>query len=423
MNIKFRNISMICLLTVAVLWGTAGCTSSSPERREEHQEKQDQGHGEEGHEHGEEGHEHGQEGHEHGQEGHEHGEEAGVIHVDTSMQKRAGIQTADVRHDQLYTTISAPARIVPTQQGIAHVGPLIAGRIVRLYVTEGSTVKAGAVLAELEAFGIAELKSDYLRAMAETEQTEAALRRSETLDQEKIGAKRTVEEARAAYRKAVAEQQSLKARLQVLGFNPTNIRHDDNISARVQLHAPLGGIISRSTAALGEFVQPENDIFQIVNTSTVWADAQLQPEQAAILQTGQKATIGGTEKKQRTGTIIFISPTVDPSSRTVTVRLSLENNDNLFRPESFTTVRFNSTVTDSGLTVPRPALEFDNGMYYVYRQSAINSFERVQVQVGAMNEQRATIRTGLEAGDRIAVDGVFYLKSMRNQGELAEHHH
>lgn len=399
MKTKFRNtylFGLACLFTALTVWGVTGCGTSSSEEHGKHEEE-----------------------HEHEHEEGEHG----ALHIDTVMQKRAGIQTGEVRQEQLYAAISAPARILPTQQGIAHVGPLIAGRIVRLYVTEGSPVKAGAVLAELEAFGIAELKSDYLRAAAETEQTEAALRRSETLDVEKIGAKRTLEEARSAYRKAAAEQQSLRARLQVLGLDPNNIRHDEHISARVQLHAPLGGIVSRSTAALGEFVQPDDDIFEIVNTSTVWADAQLQPDQAAVIQKGHKATVSNNYKQQRTGTVIFISPTVDPSSRTVTVRLLLENSDNLFRPESFATIQFNSTVTDSGLVVPRPALELENGMYYIYRQSAADSFERVQVQVGSMNEQLATIRTGLQAGDRIAIDGVFYLKSMRNAEELAEHHH
>lgn len=396
-------LRLACLLAVLALLGTACSTPGDGHGHDQQKEQEEHGHDGEEHGHDEEGH--------------------NDIHIDTVMQQQAGIQVEPVQRDRLHTLISAPAHILPTQEGIAHVGPMIAGRIVRLYVTEGSAVKTGAVLAELEAFGIAELKSDYLRASAETARAQAALQRSATLDEEKIGARRTLEEARAAYQKARAEEQSLQTRLQVLGLDPASIQSDGNLSARVRLYAPLNGIVSRSMAALGEFVQPDDDLFEIVNTTRVWVDARLQPEQVAAVHTGDQATVTNNGDTRRTGTVIFVSPTVDPDSRTVTVRLLLDNNDNRFRPQSFATVKFHSAVMDSGLVVPRPALEFDNGMYYVYRQETADTFERVQVQVGTMNEQQAAIISGIQTGDRIAVDGVFYLKSMRNKEELAEHHH
>lgn len=152
-------------------------------------------------------------------------------------------------------------------------------------------------------------------------------------------------------------------------------------------------------------------------------DAQVQPKRVHVLRTGQFAKVRNNSGGNREGKIIYIAPQMDSASRTITVRIALDNRGNDFPPQSYATVDFNTSVGDSVLVVPRTALEMEAGSYFVYRETPDGGFERIAVAVGATTEHQAELTAGLEEGQRIATSGVFYLKSIRKSGELAEHHH
>ncbi len=413
-----RDFSLCIVCATALIVCTTACSLSGDGKETEHGHDHEEG-GHEGHDHEEGGHE----GHDH-EEGEHEGDdhEDGAVHLSDDMKKTAGIVVAAVQKGVLHAGISAPAHVLPTQEGKAHVGTPLAGRITRLHAAEGTLVAKGTVLAEVEAPGVAELQSDYFRAAAEVERAQAELKRNETLGEERIGSRRSLEEARSAWRQATALRQSIAAQLQTAGISPEEIDKSGTITSRIYLRAPVAGVVSRRHVALGEYLQPDRDAFEIVNTATVWVDARVQPERVEVLHVGETATVRSGGGEQRKGKIVYIAPVVDSSSRTVTVRLLVENRDNAFRPQSYATVEFRSTNGGEALVVPRRALETEGGTYFVYREVS-DGFERVQVAVGSTSEQDAEITEGIEEGWRIAVDGVFYLKSMRKSGELAEHHH
>jgi cobalt-zinc-cadmium efflux system membrane fusion protein len=336
--------------------------------------------------------------------------------------KEAGITVATVTKQPVSATVAVPGRVVPTQDGAAHVGTVIEGRVHRLFVSEGAYVRKGAPLAELEAANVGELHGEYLRASAELDQRKAALGRQERLANEGIGAQRLLEEARSAYQQARAALQTVESKLRAAGISPMSA-DGGSISSRVTLRSPISGMVARRSIVIGEYLEPSSDAFEIINTATVWVDAQVASHSAGDLAIGGTGFIRTSDGQRSSGKIIFIAPFVDPDSRTVTVRIEVDNRKLGLRPEMFVTVEFERSVTEQALVVPLEAVEQEADRTYVYREHEPNTFIRVEVETGERTEEKVVIAKGIQEGEKVAVSGIFYLRSARQQGELAEHHH
>lgn len=347
-------------------------------------------------------------------------EESNEVTLSAEQVEAAGIKVAAIDEQEVSGTLAAPARIVPTETATAEVGSLVAGRVTRLFVRDGSSVQRGAPMAEIESLEIGRLKGDYLRAHATVEQTRAAFERQQKLAREEIGAQRTLEEARAAYHTAQADLTALVTQLAALGIDPQSLEEAEGaLGANIVVRAPISGVVARREVSLGAFVEPSRDLFEIVNPGAVYADAQVPPDVAATLEAGGTARVRTADGQVYRGTVAAIAPAVDPESRTVPVRIRMENSRGL-RPEMYASAEFDVGVAERALAVPAAALEQEGEQAYVYRELAPNAFERVPVRLGAQTTDYAIVLAGLSAGDRIATDGVFYLKSARQKGELGD---
>ena len=351
----------------------------------------------------------------------EHGASAAIILTPAAM-KDAAIVVEAVLIQPMTTSITAPGRVVPTQEGVAHVGTTIPGRITRLFVSEGAKVGRGTALAEIEAVGIGELKGAYVASRARVEQARGTLARQERLLAENLGARRNLEEARAELAQATADVRAAEARLRSVGIEPSTIG-SGSFSSRIMLRSPISGVVARRAVVLGEYVVPEKDAFEVVNAGTVWVDAQVAPTVAASLRVGGTGFVRDESDHRHTGRISFISPTVNAASRTVTVRTEVDNPDVHMRPESYVSMEFEGSVGAPAVTVPKTAIEQAGADAFVYRETEPGHFERVMVELAGESGDRRVVAAGLESGDRVAVAGVFYLKSARQKGELQEHGH
>lgn len=355
--------------------------------------------------------------------GHDHGEEpSGEVRLTPEGMKDAGITVEPVMRQPMAATFSAPGRVVPTQNGIAHVGTVVPGRVTRLYVSEGARVGRGAALAEVEAFDIGQLKGELMSARADAEQRRAAVARQERLAGEGIGARRALEEAQSAYGQATAAVRAAEAKLRAAGIDPASVG-SGSFSSRIVLRSPIAGVVARRAVVLGEYLEPNKDAFEVVDNATVWIDAQVPPASATGLAVGAPGFVRGHGGERRAGRIIFIAPTLDPESRTLTVRVEVANGGLGLRPETFVNVEFERAVTGYALVVPSAAIETDGARHFVYREHEPGTFQRVEVETGSEAGGRTVISAGVKEGERIAAAGVFYLRSARQKGELQEHEH
>ncbi|NNE35727.1 MAG: efflux RND transporter periplasmic adaptor subunit, partial [Rhodothermales bacterium] len=219
---------------------------------------------------------------------------------------------------------------------------------------------------------------------------------------------------------AEADLTAFTTQLVALGIDLKTLEDAEGaLDSHIVVRAPISGVVSKREVALGAFVEPSQDLFEVVTPGAVYADAQVPPDLAASLVVGSTARVQTANGPFYLGSVAFVAPAVDPESRTVQVRIQLDQSHGL-RPETYVTAEIGVGVVERALAIPMTSLEREDGMVYVYIERQPGTFERVLIQLGADTTDQAIVLSGLKVGDRIAVRGVFYLKSARQKGELGD---
>ena len=132
---------------------------------------------------------------------------------------------------------------------------------------------------------------------------------------------------------------------------------------------------------------------------------------------GDKVTVKTIAYPDKTfsGTIQKMGTMLDPASRVIRVRTALNNENGLLKPEMFATVIITSQTSEKLLSAPNKALVLENNNYYVMRETGVNTFEKVQVSLGKKFGNFTEVNQGLQAGDRIIVDGSLFALTAFNQ--------
>ena len=169
-----------------------------------------------------------------------------------------------------------------------------------------------------------------------------------------------------------------------------------------------------------EGVQPP--AFIIADTSTLWVDAAIYGADLGRLQAGSPVRIdpgdGGAEIVSE---IAFISPQLGESTRTGRARIVLDNADGRLRPGMFVSVHAQTDGASAMARVPVTALQTVDGDDVVFVRTA-EGFQVRRVRIGQRSDRFAEIRTGVEPGEAIAIDGAFTLKSELQKGEFEDGH-
>ena len=299
----------------------------------------------------------------------------------------------------------------------AVVGPLVPGRISRVSAGVGDKVKRGQVIAEIESSDVGQARAELVSAQARFAAADANLKRETDLAEKKISSSRERELAHAQW---VTEQAGVRAavmRLRAIGLSPADVeeaeKHD--LGGRVQMRAPISGTVIERKVTLGQAVERATDAFKIADTTHVWVSLDLYEKDLARVHVSQEVEMRTDARPGEAfrGRVAFIVPVIDQSTRTAKVRLEFPNPDGALHAGQLVTARILADpklATDEVLAIPRSAIEQVEGKTVVFVQSG-DTFERRSVLLGTSGGDRVEIRKGLIAGERVAIDGAFLLKS------------
>ena len=352
------------------------------------------------------------------------------------------IETEIVTSAPIAGVVSATGKILVPEDRTAVIGPVNQGRIVKLYAGQGSRVRKGQKLAELESADIDQAEADYLKALADAENARRSAAAEiklaqETYDRTKSLYEKTVvpgknlqsaehdlELARAnAENNAASTKATLTAarrHLLILGLTDAAINalgKKPGLAATFSLNAPIDGVVVERNATIGATVGTEASVFKIIDISRVWVDANVFEKDLPRVRVGQgvKLTVTAFPGSTFAGKIIFINSVVDADSRTVKVRTEVPNPDGRLKPDMFANVEIITDVKGTAVSVPQTAVLEDNGKSFVFVADG-STFKQRQVQVGIKHGDRVEIIDGLNPGDRLVVKGN-YLLLQQNKGD------
>ncbi len=319
-------------------------------------------------------------------------------------------------------TLQVAARVETDASRIARVGSPVAGRILRLMVLEGQTVRAGTTLASLHSTSLSDTQFALVRAVSQQELAQASAHRAEQLVEADVIGRAELERRRAELLQASMEASSYRTQLRGLGMGDRQIQQlvsTRKLSADYAIVTPRGGTVLKREVTVGQVVQPADPAFTIADLSSVWVTANVPEEEAGTLRKGLEVTvrIPALPDMKISGRLSYVSPTVDPLTRTVQVHIDVANSDGRLKPDELASMTFTGH-SERQLTVPNTAVVREDNKDHVFVQVAPQRFLLREVTLGEEQNDRRTVLSGVRADERIVADGAFHLNNQRKQNAI-----
>ncbi len=377
------------------------------------------------------------------------GEHADEVTLSPEALRAEGIVIERAALRELRPTFRVPARVAFNGDRMAHVGSPVRGRAAELLVKLGDEVEQGAALLVIDSPELGEAQSDYLqkRSAAETavpavDLARNAYERGKALHENQQGLaltevqKREAElrAAQATLRAAETAEQAARNRLLLLGMTEEaagRLDETSQIDPRITVRAPIAGQVIEREVTLGELVNPEREaLLVLADLSHLWILADVPETRLREVAVGAWACVllGTTEGHECAGQVAWISPAVDPETRTVRVRIEASDRHDELRPGVFAQAEIASTAEEGALqrvlAVPDSALQLVEGQTSIFVPVAgePGTFARRKVLVGRAVGGFVPLHSGLAEGEEYVARGAFILKAELGKGS-AEHDH
>ena len=289
------------------------------------------------------------------------------------------------------------------------------------------SVGVGQVLAVLQNSEVGKARSDAITAQSRLELAKLTLERKRRLNADRIVAQREVQDAEANVAAATAELRAAKATLRSLGLGGADAEQltDD---PSFPLRSTVSGVVIERNAVLGQLAEPDKPLFRVGNLGRLWLTVHAFERDAVRVKTGSVARIAFPALPGRsfTGTVTLVGSQVEPDSRTIPVRIEVDNRDGALRPGMSATAWLTvGQETGKILAVPAAALQRLQDQWVVFIPRTENQFEMREVGRGRDLGGEVEIVSGLKPGETVVVDGAFLLKAQaeRSLGEGEEHEH
>ena len=359
--------------------------------------------------------------------GHDDREGERSVRLSVSEIEEFGIQISQAEAGMIGPTIELAGEIVVNPDRFAHVVPRVGGVVRRVDAGLGDHVEAGAVMATIDSRELSDLKSAYLAAIERLELAKTSFEREERLWKQDISSERDFLQAKQAHAEARIEARSAEHKLQALGFSEAYLRklpdQPDASFTRFEIRAPFEGVVVSKHITLGESVDEDSDVFSVTDLRTVWAIFAVYQRDLKWVVHGMRVAVqdreGGTERTE--GTISYVSPMIDETTRTASVRVVLENRSGAWRPGMFVRGSISTDGKPVAVAVARNAVQSIGGEDVVFVYDGAE-FEAREVRTGQAAGDLIEIVTGLEVGEMIASQGAFTLKTQIEKGEFDSGH-
>lgn len=342
-----------------------------------------------------------------------------VVRISKDAIVRSGIRIAQVLAVPAVGGIEVPAEVQAEPDRQAHVSSVVSGQIARVSASVGDRVEPGQTLAVIRSVALGEARAQAARARADVEVAQSSFRRQEELRREGIGAQRQFLEAQAEFRRAQAEQSAAERALEVYGRGGSG--------SEIIIKSPISGRVVARHATVGEVVNPSDTLFEITDIARVWVVGRVYQQNAGQVHEGASAVLTLQALPGRTfcGNLDYVAPSLDERTRTLPVRIVLDNPDGMLRPGLFGTLSI-SPGDATGETVAAVSLAAvqrlgDETVVFVPGDKE-GEFRTVPITTASHTRDLVRVHRGLVAGDRYVADGAFVLKSELSRGELGEGH-
>lgn len=317
--------------------------------------------------------------------------------------------------------IQIPSRVQVDEERTAKIGSYVTGRIINMFVVLGDYVKAGEPLARITSPDLTQAQLAYLRAASRVVVTQKSAERGRHLLAADVLPLAEVERRQSELEIAQAEHSAATDQLRLLGMSNAELKElarNGKILPWLDIKATREGYVIARNVIVGQVVQPADPLFQVADLSKVWVVGDVPEQIVGDVRHGQHVEINipAIGNADFDGVIIFVSDTVNRLTRTVMIRVMVENPERKLKPDMLA----NMHITDQHktLVVPEAAVVRELNQDYVFIAISGDRFQRIPVELGYEVANFRPVLSGLTIDQRIVMEGAFHLDSERKLAEL-----
>lgn len=339
--------------------------------------------------------------------------------VTANAELAARLDTAALGSTEVREVLRVPGRVEVDGNRMARVGSPVNGRITDLQATVGQNVQRGQVLATINSTELSSAQLAYLKAQSQRElASRSAARAKQLFDADVIGAAE-LQRRQSELTMAEAELGAAADQLKVLGMSGAAVaRLADmrSINSLSQVVATVSGTVIERKVTEGQVVQPADPVFLVADLSSVWVVADIPEQNAGSIRIGEEVgvEIAALPGRTVTGRLTFVSPVVNPQTRTVQARLDLPNPQREYKPDMLASVLIQGKP-QLRMTVPSEAIVREDNRDYLFVKTGADSYRLQPVQLGIEYQGRRVVLGGVREGDAVVIAGAFHLNNERKR--------
>jgi len=322
-----------------------------------------------------------------------------TINIPAYKQQFIGVKTEKVQRRSVDSTIEAVGKVDYDETRLSWINAKVSGWIEALYVnTTAQAIRPGEPLMALYSPELVATQDEYLVARDNLERLEAGGARTEAL----ASARDLLEDTRTKLHLLDIPQSQIDA-----------LDERGEVTRRMVLVSPVGGIVVEKTALEGKAVAAGENLFRVADLSSVWILADVYESQVSRLKPGQRATITISYQPGRSfeGRIDTIYPFLDAASRTIRVRLVVPNPGLALRPEMYANVRFDIPGGRGEIVVPNEAILDTGERQIAFVSRGEGTFEPRELKIGERTRDVTVVLHGLSEGEEVVTSGNFLIDS------------
>ena len=305
-----------------------------------------------------------------------------------------------------------------------------AGRVTKLLARPGDSVTQGQPLFVIEAADTVQAQNDFITAMTGLNKARSALdlaqlqhRRAKDLFEGKAvplkdfqQAEATLIQAQNDLRSTETALEAARNKLRILGLTDeaiTAFQEKGRINPETTILAPIAGTVVQRKIGPGQYVNSgaSDPVFVIGDLSTVWLTAFVRETEASAVSVGQELTFNllALPGRTLTGRINYVAAAIDPATRRLTVRTTVDNASGQLKPEMFATVTIYAPGDQPSVGVPKQALIYEGDQVRVWVAHEDKSIELRQIKTGLTNGDLVEVHGNLRPGEQIVTKGSLFI--------------
>lgn len=342
-----------------------------------------------------------------------------TITLTEAQEKNAHIITGSALKKPVPIIINCNGFVDVPPQNLISVSSPIDAFVKDIPVLPGTHVHKGDLLVSFQHPEIITLQKNYLEANNKYNLLAKELERQNILYKEEAASKKILEQIQYDFETTKAVKNALQAQLKLMNIDVANLSAD-NMSTSISLYATENGYVAKVSANKGRFINMENEVMQIVNTSHLHAELQVFEKDIIHLKENEaiKISIAQDNAKVYDANIALIGSVINPETKTVTVHAHFNNESNNLKPGMYLNAQIlanNQPVS----SLPETALIRDNKSYYVFVKKQNSTYEKVLVEVISKTDSLFAIKlpAAIENSNQIVLEGAIAINNALGKEE------